>query len=183
MQGWWEIRLSSESMTSLPATDIYNLKWTDSLSAALLQSVHSKFTLSFSHVLPVSSLTFGQLIGQPVQALVQTRALSGTGTLGVHLWANRKTGDTRTRKHNQVLKVWFAHAAQVPTGCGRGHRCYVKKYSCNTLNVLRGEHLQNQCGWHASSVRVCSPFDCAGCSGPACPSAQRLPWRWGDPAC
>lgn len=46
-----------------------------------------------------AALTFGQLIGQPVQALVQTCALSGTRALGVHLWVNRETNDTYAQQN------------------------------------------------------------------------------------
>lgn len=90
-------------MTSLPATDIYNLKINRQVSQQL--PFHLYTANSHASCFQSAALTFGQLIGQPVQAIVQTRALSGTGALGVHLWANRETGDTRTRTHNKVLKV------------------------------------------------------------------------------
>lgn len=58
---------------------------------------------------------FGQLIGQPVQTLVQTRALSGTGGLGVPLrrhtdrQVNTCTGDITTHIRNQ--SCWLVGGA------------------------------------------------------------------------
>lgn len=67
-----------------------------------LSSSPSVCTQKIHVIFRSAALTFGQLIGQPVQALVQTRALSGTCALGMHLWANRETSDTYTQQGTYV---------------------------------------------------------------------------------
>lgn len=84
---------------------------------------------------------FGQLIGQPVQTLVQTCALSGTGGLGVPLrrhtdrQVNTCTGDITTPHTSGTNPVGWWVGPQVLLSSS--------KHSCRILTVLREEPSAN----------------------------------------
>lgn len=91
-KGWWEVKVSSESMTSLPPTDrhIYNLKKQKQSFERLLLllvfiSLYTVWIQSAASCFWPAALTLRQLTGQPVQTLVQTSTLSGTGGLDMPL--------------------------------------------------------------------------------------------------
>lgn len=84
---------------------------------------------------------FGQLIGQPVQTLVQTRALSGAGGLGVPLrrhtdrQVDTYTGDITTpTPHIRNQSCWLV---------GGATRCCHQADSRSILTVLQEEPSAN----------------------------------------
>lgn len=90
-------------MTSLPATDwhIYNLKkQKQSFERLLLLLV---FISLYTVWIQSAALTLRQLTGQPVQTLVQTGTLSGTGGLDMPLM--RQKGNTVRKLGRWVLMI------------------------------------------------------------------------------
>ena len=94
-----EVRV--HDITSPYRRHIYNLKNKNSLWNARPPFVH------VTSCFPLGGLAFWQLIGQPVQTLVQTRPLRGAGRLNVPLTRQQQTRQLLDTHHiNTRLLLW-----------------------------------------------------------------------------